>query len=58
MANRVKIYGQTKKLDLVVSVSRSEKFKKFAVLFKKCADIFKKFTVIIFKKRTALCRKK
>ena len=50
MENRVRIYGHIKKSNLVVSASRSDNFKKYAMLFKKCADIFKKFPVITFKK--------
>ena len=50
MVNRVEIYGHTEKSDLVVSVSRSYNFMESTVLFKKCTDIFKEFTVIIFKK--------
>ena len=57
MVNRVKIYVHIEKSDLVVSLSRSDNFKKSAELFKKCADIFKKLTVIMFKKITVLCRK-
>ena len=57
MVNRVKIYGHLEKSDLVVSVSRSDNFKKSAVLFKKWADIFKKLKVIIFKNKTVLRRK-
>ena len=48
MVNR--IYGHIEKSDFFVSVSRSDNFKKYAILFKKCADIFKKFPVIILKK--------
>ena len=54
--NRVKIYVHVEKSDLVMPLSRSDKFKKSAELFKKCTDTFKKFTVIIFKKITVLCR--
>ena len=50
LVNRVKIYGHIEKSNLVASVSESDNFKNSAVLFKKCADIFKKFAVIIFKK--------
>ena len=50
MENRVKIYGHIKKSSLLVSASRSENFKKYAIVFKKCADIFKKSPVITFKK--------
>ena len=53
--NRVKIYGCIEKSNLVVSVSRRGNFKKSTVLFKKCGDIFKKFTVILFKKIRVLC---
>ena len=55
MNNRVKIYGYIEKSDLVVLVSRSGNFKKSTALFKKCGDIFKKFTVVLFKKIRVLC---
>ena len=54
MVNSVKIYGHLEKSDLIVSVSRSDNFKKSAVLFKKWADLFKKLKVIIFKKKNSI----
>ena len=54
MVNSVKIYGHLEKSDLIVSVSRSDNFKKSAVLFKKWADLFKKLEVIIFKKKNSI----
>ena len=62
MVNRVKIYGHLEKSDLVVSVSRSDNFKKSAVLFKKWADMFKKSAVLckkcveVFKKYAVILR--
>ena len=56
MVNSVKIYVHLEKSDLVVSVSKSDSFNKSAVLFKKWPDIFKKFKVIIFKKKNSIVK--